>query len=365
MADGLFGGGGAYFGNPNIARQGARARELAQQRNAETLPDPRTYGFVQGLFGSSPDNLGMSVLSPNTQAAKEAAYYGAQLGNALAIAPAVQGISRGVRAIPSFVQEMRGTQLPLQWYHGTSPEGAQAIKQSGKFDPNVGKRTYDYSELGPNTVYFAPEGSWWLDPMKAAEGRAASYKDQVTMQLAKDANVKVIDSPAQFDKIARSVGYKDGKELRDALWADNLQAREYAAKVRKGSFDDFLKQRLNEMNSYPDANIRTIEDAAAQYEMNPKEWIDFQKKSYDDYLGFEKQYEQANQATNALLKKGIDGLYFSPKFAERSFKQGYAGQVAGDQLGIFRPEVAKVIDNPSMALPENPAYKDPFADTIR
>ncbi len=125
-----------------------------------------------------------------------------QTGNALQIAPVVAGIARGVKAVPAMINEMRSTPLPLEWYHGTSPEGAQAIRQSGQFNPNAGKRTYEYSELGPNTVYFAPEGSWWLDPTKAEAGRAMSYKDQVSMRLSKDANVKVIDSPAQFDKIA-------------------------------------------------------------------------------------------------------------------------------------------------------------------
>lgn len=363
MADGLFSG-GAYFGNPNIARQGARARELAQQRSVDTLPDPRTYGFMSGLFGANPFELGMSALNPNAQAAKEAAYYGAQIGNALAIAPAVRGVVKGVQAIPSLMYEMRPTQLPLQWYHGTSSEAAKAIRESGKFSPNAGKRVYDYSELGPNTVYFAPEGSWWLDPAKAETGRAASYQDRVAMQLAKNANVKVIDSPAQFDKVARSVGYKDGKELRDALWADNLQSRQYAEQVRKGSFDDFVKTRINEMNAFPDANINSIQDAAQQYGMTPKDWLDFEKKLYEEYVNFEQQYKRANEATNALLKKGIDGLYFSPKFSEKSFKSNYAGEVAGDQLGIFRPEIAKVIDNPSMLTPSNPAYSDPFGSVI-
>jgi len=81
-----------YFGNPNVARQGAQARQLAQQRSAESLPDPRTYGFVSGLFGTSPDQLGMSVLSPNTAPAKEAAYYGNQLGNALGVMPLVEQV---------------------------------------------------------------------------------------------------------------------------------------------------------------------------------------------------------------------------------------------------------------------------------
>ena len=81
-----------YFGNPNIARQGAQARQLAKQRSAESLPDPRTYGFVQGLFGTAPDQLGMSVLSPNTAPAKEAAYYGNQVSNALGVMPLVEEV---------------------------------------------------------------------------------------------------------------------------------------------------------------------------------------------------------------------------------------------------------------------------------
>jgi len=364
MADGLFGGGGAYFGNPNIARQGVRARELAQQRDVNTLPDPRTYGFVSGLLGTPPDQLGMSVLNPNAQAAKDAAYYGYQTGNALQIAPVVAGIARGIKAVPAIINEMRSTPLPLEWYHGTSKEGAQAIRQSGQFNPNAGKRTYEYSELGPNTVYFAPEGSWWLDPAKAEAGRAMSYKDQVSMRLSKDANVKVIDSPAQFDKIAKSVGYKDGKELRDALWADNLGARKEAEQVRQGTFEDYLTNRLNDFKR-ADPTVKTISDAAQRYGMSPEDWLNYQKEGYAEFVNFESQYEKANKATQDLLKKGIDGLYFSPKFAEKAFKQEYMGTVAGDQLGIFRPEVAKVVDNPRMAIPENPAYKDPFADTIR
>lgn len=283
---------------------------------------------------------------------------------ALAVAPALAGMARGVKAVPAMINEMRSTPLPLEWYHGTSPEGAQAIRQSGQFNPNAGKRTYEYSELGPNTVYFAPEGSWWLDPTKAEAGRAMSYKDQVSMRLSKDANVKVIDSPAQFDKIAKSVGYKDGKELRDALWADNLGIRKEAEQVRQGTFEDFLTNRLNDFKR-ADPTVNTLSDAAQRYGMSPEDWLNLQKEGYAEFVNFESQYEKANKATQDLLKKGIDGLYFSPKFADKAYKQEYMGTVAGDQLGIFRPEIAKVIDNPSMSMPTNPAYKDPFADTTR
>lgn len=361
MADGLF---SPYIGNPNIARQAIRARELAQQRSAETLPDPRTYGFTQGLLGTRPDQLGMSVLSKNTQPAIQAAELGFAANTALGVAPLIGGLIKGAKFLPEIIQSMRPTPLPLEWYHGTSKEGAKAIRQSGEFNPNVGKRTYEYSELGPNTVYFAPEGSWWLDTAKAEAGRAMSYNDQVAMQLAKDAKVKVIDSPRQFDKIAKSVGYKDGKELRNALWVDNLGDRKYAEQIRQGTFEDFLGSRLNDFKK-ADPDVKNISDAAARYEMSVDDYIDYQKSSYDSYVNFESQYELANKATQDLLKKGIDGLYFSPKFAKKAFEQQYEGTVASDQLGIFRPEVAKVVDNPRMARPVNPAYSDPFADTTR
>jgi hypothetical protein len=88
---------GAAFGYyQQLQRQAARIRNTAQGRTAENLPDPRTYGFVSGLLGISPDELGMSVLSPNTQAAKEAAYYGYQLGNASQIAPSVTPLAKAL-----------------------------------------------------------------------------------------------------------------------------------------------------------------------------------------------------------------------------------------------------------------------------
>ena len=89
MADGLF---GPYIGNPNIARQVARARQLAQQRDVNTLPDPKTYGFVQGLLGTPPDQLGMSVLNPNAESARQNAEIGFSVNTALGVAPAIKGI---------------------------------------------------------------------------------------------------------------------------------------------------------------------------------------------------------------------------------------------------------------------------------
>jgi hypothetical protein len=91
---------GAYTGNPNIARQGARARQIAQARNVSDIADPRTYGFMQGLLGSAPDQLGYSVFDdPETRrAAQQSAEVGLVGGGLLqsipVLGPALKGYGR-------------------------------------------------------------------------------------------------------------------------------------------------------------------------------------------------------------------------------------------------------------------------------
>lgn len=81
----------AYFGNPNIARQGAKARQMAQARSVSNIADPRTYGFMQGLLGTAPDELGYSVFdNPETkQAAQRAAEIGLIGGGLLGSVPII------------------------------------------------------------------------------------------------------------------------------------------------------------------------------------------------------------------------------------------------------------------------------------
>lgn len=88
LLDELLGGGGASFGNPNIQRQGAKARALAAKRDVNTLPDPRTYAAVSGLLGTAPDEMGFSVLNPQYQAIQQVAQPAFALGTALGMAPA-------------------------------------------------------------------------------------------------------------------------------------------------------------------------------------------------------------------------------------------------------------------------------------
>lgn len=156
-----------YFGNPNVARQGAKARELAQQRAAETLPDPRTYGFVQGLLGTSPDELGMSVLSPNTAPAKEAAYYGYQLGNLAQIAPAIKpvGLLAGSAINDAMVYGTGPlasiTPQPMRMVTGKTAEGMAPLVQKAQQLASQGYPEYKITELTGLEKVPTPGGFDW------------------------------------------------------------------------------------------------------------------------------------------------------------------------------------------------------------
>ena len=104
MADRLFSG-GAAFGNPNLARQVARTKELqaARSYDVNTLPDPQTYAFAQGFFGEAPDQLGFSRLHPDYAKIIGRGEQGMLSGGVSMIGPTAQAIKGlagiGVRAL--------------------------------------------------------------------------------------------------------------------------------------------------------------------------------------------------------------------------------------------------------------------------
>jgi len=85
-----------FFGNPNIQRQGAAARQLAQSRDVNTMPDPRTYAAAQAFVGTRPDELGFSVLHPDYQGIQNVANPAYGLGIAAQLAPFLAPFTKGV-----------------------------------------------------------------------------------------------------------------------------------------------------------------------------------------------------------------------------------------------------------------------------
>jgi len=78
-----------YFGNPNIAKQGQKSTKLAQLRDVNTLPDPKTYAFIKGLTGTAPDEMGFSVLHPDAANIKNSGEAGYALSLISQLAPLI------------------------------------------------------------------------------------------------------------------------------------------------------------------------------------------------------------------------------------------------------------------------------------
>ena len=93
MATGMFSG-GAAFGNPNLARQVARTRELqaARSYDVNTLPDPQTYAFAQGFLGEAPDQLGFSPMHPDYAKIMGRGGQGMVTGGVSLIGPTAQAV---------------------------------------------------------------------------------------------------------------------------------------------------------------------------------------------------------------------------------------------------------------------------------
>ena len=99
---------GPYIGNPNIQRQGQKARELAAQRDVNTLPDPRTYAAVSGFLGTPPDQQGFSVLHPDLEGIKKAGDVGFMAGTAAQIAPAVGAMRNLGKGVTDSAKALQG-----------------------------------------------------------------------------------------------------------------------------------------------------------------------------------------------------------------------------------------------------------------
>jgi hypothetical protein len=125
---------GAFFGNPNIQRQGARARALAGQRDVNTLPDPLTYAVMQGLLGTRPDEMGFSVLNPDYEKIKKVAEPAFALGLLGQAAPVLAPLTKGL-PVGASVKNV-GTKL--------------RVKPPTDDVYEVMDATFDYAKLGGN-----------------------------------------------------------------------------------------------------------------------------------------------------------------------------------------------------------------------
>ena len=303
---------GAFVGYPQLQRQAARMRAAAQGRIPENLPDPRTYGFVSGLLGTSPDELGMSVLSPNTQAAKEAAYYGYQLGNAGQIAPAAvpvaRTLGRGLMTLgPSEAAAMRNpmsqmggvttslkknttrSPYPQEQALLTAQENAATLGQSAKQETRMLQQGYypdwyhgstgDITNFRPDLLGEATGAAsakkayfFARDPQNPPAGLLQKTTDQESIDLLKrlgktDEEIAALNAVSMKGNAAQTAsGYAQiggSREYREAM-------RKANSAEKRGDWNEYEKQmqiaedsEINRMN-YAQGLVAKYGDARDQ-----------------------------------------------------------------------------------------------------
>ena len=182
--------GGASFGNPNIQRQGARARALAAKRDVNTLPDPRTYAAVSGLLGTAPDEMGFSVLNPQYQAIQQVAQPAFALGTVLGMAPAAgkaavaTGRAIGPTAAGMTERYMQGqglmpSILPPKRFQGPLLEGMpEAVDVGGRMEQfGTDQRIVDIAKqyMADKGITYSPQKPYAAVDVKRAEKIAKEY----------------------------------------------------------------------------------------------------------------------------------------------------------------------------------------------
>jgi hypothetical protein len=141
---------GAFFGNPNVQRQGAKARALAGQRDVNTLADPRTYAIVQGLLGTAPDQMGFSVLNPDYEKIRKAAEPAFALGLLGQAAPLLAPMTKGL-PVGASIQNIGKDLSAIQIGDRTIPVTINRIdKKTGGQLVNVNPSAFDeaFSKTG-------------------------------------------------------------------------------------------------------------------------------------------------------------------------------------------------------------------------
>ena len=209
---------GAFFGNPNIQRQGARARALAGQRDVNTLPDPLTYAVMQGLLGTRPDEMGFSVLNPDYEKIKKVAEPAFALGLLGQAAPVLAPLTKGLPVGAS----VKNVGEDLLSYRG-SHKAPNAKRYGATLD--------DLTKILPDDVY-SQEGK-----------RLYGYGDRLIDSEWRTAALKTRGKPNAEIEIFRAVP-KGVKEINDGDWVSTSKAyaKTHGESTLNGEYDIISKK---------------------------------------------------------------------------------------------------------------------------
>jgi hypothetical protein len=337
-----------FFGNPNIQRQGARARAAASKRDVNTLPDPRTYAAVSGLLGTAPDEMGFSVLNPNYEAIQRVARPAFAAGTALGIAPLAGGASTSKAAMMAgrAGERMAERAVPRIMGQGGLPaEMLQAMAQGSRSQMFIGpsspmfnkqmafeatklsKRGKTPQEIWQQTgTVKGPDGQWrqeisdaeatlvpqqkktieWLDTVGPAEYPVGSINDlikhdallkaypdisKIRATLRKGQSASYFPNDAFNERIISPALIREGKLANpEATKSSTLHELQHAIQEREkfasgGSADDFAFLRDKALQDIGKLNTQ-MSAIAKQLENKslPKAQQDALRAQYDQVM---------------------------------------------------------------------------------
>ena len=332
-----------FFGNPNIQRQGARARALAAKRDVNTLPDPRTYAAISGLLGQAPDEMGFSVLNPDYEGIQRVARPAFAAGTALGIAPMMRGMNLAPR--PAVRAPSAESQAGMIVFHGSPAKFS-------KFDPakigtGEGAQAYGYGHYVAESPAVAKEYRTALsEPEMFKKGRQIKTTAGSNMDTAKAWLQEAFDAGSANpfnDAIAKvsDAPLKDKKGVINAL--QKLQSR--GVEIKKGGYEYAV--------DLPDDQIARMLDYDKPLSQQPESVRQAIKEYELDYvpenLTGGRLIEEMNKAftpemvAQHMRTAGIPGIRFLDQNSRSNFRvqNSVRGKLYGEPVAFMTEQQAK------------------------
>ena len=309
------------FGNPNIARQAAKTRSLqgARSNDVNTLPDPQTYAFTQGMLGEAPDQMGFSPTHPDYKKIIGRGEQGMVTGGVSMIGPAAKAlkglVGMGAKTLKpaASAAEISKDFLQRQKAVSSGPDGAARmaiaqrnaalpIEQGGLglpanntamdraaamgFDTDVFHGTSkDFLTFNPDKEVFAAE----LPEIANLYGKYRKGDGQRIMPL-KIRGKQLTISDMNKDGNTSQFGYNLAKKL-------NLS-------------DDEIEKLLMPRARYPNGElIPDVEHLSTTFsDLGEREIINRLPKHGIDRLKVTDMYDMGGQQTQYMLPAGSDNV---------------------------------------------------------
>lgn len=290
--------------NQKLAKQGAKTRKLAEARDVNTMPDPKTYAAVMGMLGTPPNEMGFSAMHPQYKEIMDVAEPAFYAGTAAQLAPLVKPVAAGVKAAGKMAGQALNDRLlsgqsltpgfntpapimHLDVWHGTPHKFAPTPKNPlGEFDPTkIG--------TGEGAQAFG-HGHYLAEAPKVAQG----YRDKLSVPR-NDASEKI-----EFSELSKFMGTEKpsvNREIKKFIDGD-------------GYFNDFVYEVRQ--NGSPELQNMLLKADPSIFDFGHLYKVDLADKTIPKMLDWDRPLSEQSDVIKAL--KGTDyEVGISQKEAEK------------------------------------------------